>query len=180
MTKKLIVWSLGIGAALCVAGLGFNVAPATARMAGYRLAADEIPGDKSLIAPEDAQDESSSEPPRHEPPIRFTTVDYQDAGDTGGKVTLAGTAPARTVLYLFFDDNPFAKLDVDDQGKWSVEKEVKLESGNHTIRADQYDETTRLLSGRAMVTIVRVPPGDTPTDQGAGPTGVPIPQPSQP
>ena len=60
------------------------------------------------------------------------------------------------------------------------EKEVKLESGNHTIRADQYDETTRLLSGRAMVTIVRVPPGETPTDQGAGPTGVPIPQPSQP
>lgn len=186
MTKKRIVWSLGIGAALCVAGLGFfaglgfNVAPAAARMAGYRLAADETPGDKSLIAPEGAQDESSGEPPRHEPPIRFTTVDYQDVGDAGGKVTLAGTAPAGTVLYIFFDDNPFAKLDVDDQGKWSVEKEVKLENGNHAIRADQYDETTRLLSGRAMVTIARVPPGEMPKDQGAGPAGAPMPQPSQP
>ena len=180
MTKKLIVWSLGIGAALCVAGLGFNVAFAAARMAGYRLAADNTPGDKSLIAPEGAQDESSGQPPRHEPPIRFTTVDYQDAGDVGGKVTLAGTAPAGTMLYLFFDDNPFAKLDVDDQGKWSVEKEVKLENGNHAIRADQYNETTRMLSGRAMVTIARVPPGETPKDQGAGPVGAPIPQPSQP
>ena len=180
MTKKLIVWSLGIGAALFVAGLGFNVAPAAARMAGYRLAADETPGDKSLIAPEGAQDESSGEPPRHEPPIRFTTFDYQDAGDAGGKVTLAGTAPAGTVLYIFFDDNPFAKLDVDDQGKWSVEKEVKLENGNHAIRADQYNETTRMLSGRAMVTIARVPPGETPKDQGAGPAGAPMPQPSQP
>jgi len=95
-------------------------------------------------------------------------------------VTLAGTAPAGTMLYLFFDDNPFAKLDVDDQGKWSVEKEVKLENGNHAIRADQYNETTRMLSGRAMVTIARVPPGETPKDQGAGPVGAPIPQPSQP
>jgi hypothetical protein len=86
MTKKLIVWSLGIGTALCVAGLGFNVAPAAARMAGYRLAADNTPGDK-----------------------------------------------------------------------------------NHAIRADQYNETTRMLSGRAMVTIARVPPGETPKDQGAGP-----------
>ena len=180
MTKKLIVWSLGIGAALCVAGLGFNVASAAARMAGYRLAADNTPGDKSLIAPEGAQDEPSGQPPRHEPPIRFTTVDYQDAGDVGGKVTLAGTAPAGTMLYLFFDDNPFAKLDVDDQGKWSVEKEVKLENGNHTIRADQYNETTLMLSGRAMVTIARVAPGETPKDQGAGPVGAPIPQPSQP
>jgi hypothetical protein len=136
MMKTFTVLGLGIGAALCVAALELDVAPAVAQMAGYRLAADEIPGDKSLIAPEGAQEESSGNPPHHEPPIRFVTVDYQDAGDAGGKVTLAGTAPAGTVLYIFFDDNPFAKLAVDDQGKWSVEKQVKLENGNHTIRAD--------------------------------------------
>jgi hypothetical protein len=180
MTIKLTVWSLGIGVALCLGALNFDIAPAAAQMAAYRPAADETPGDKSLIAPEGAEDQSSGEPPHHQPPIRFTTVDYQDAGDAGGKVKLAGTAPAGTVLYIFFDDNPFAELDVDDQGKWSVEKEVKLENGNHAIRADQYDETTRMLSGRAMVTIARVPPGETPKDQPAGPGGAPIPQPSQP
>jgi hypothetical protein len=95
-------------------------------------------------------------------------------------VKLVGTAPADTVLYIFFDDNPFAKLAVDDEGKWSVEKEVKLENGNHTIRADQYDETTRMLSGRAMVTVARVPPGEAPKDQAAGPGGSPAPQPPQP
>jgi hypothetical protein len=182
MNKKLAVLGLGIGAALSVAAFGIDVAPAAAQsaMAAYRLTADDTPGDKSLIAPEGAPDESSGKPPHHEPPIRFTTVDYQDAGDAGGTVKLAGTAPAGTVLYIFFDENPFAKLAVDDQGKWSVERDVKLETGNHTIRADQYDETTRMLSGRAMVTMARVPPGEAPKDQAAGPGGAPAPQPSQP
>jgi hypothetical protein len=179
MMKKLTVLSLGIGTALCIASPTLDIAPAAAQMAAYRLAADETPGDKSLIAPEGAQGESSNEPPHHAPPIRFTTVDYQDAGDAGGKVKLAGTAPPSTALYIFFDDNPFAKLDVDDQGKWSVEKVVKLENGNHTIRADEYDETTRMLAGRAMVTIARVPPGEAPKDQ-AGPGGAAVPQPAQP
>jgi len=182
MMNKITIWIPRIGAALSIPALVLSIAVGGARagLSAYRLAADEIPGDKSLIAPEGAQDESSSEPPHHQPPIKFTTVDYQDAGGAGGKVTLAGTAPAGTVLYIFFDDNPFAKLDVDDQGKWSVEKEVKLENGNHAIRADEYDETTRMLSGRAMVTIARVPPGETPKDQAAGPGGAPMPQPSQP
>lgn len=179
MIKKLAVLSLGIGSALCLAFLSLHIPLAAAQIAAYRLTADETPGDKSLIAPEGAQGESSSEPPHHAPPIRFTTVDYQDAGDAGGKVKLAGTAPPSTALYIFFDDSPFAKLDVDDQGKWSVEKVVKLETGNHTIRADEYDETTRMLAGRAMVTIARVPPGETPKDQG-GPGGTPVPQPAQP
>jgi hypothetical protein len=179
MTNKHSMWSLGIGAALFVAALALSIAAggAQAGVAAYRLATDETTGDKSGGATEGAQDGSTGEAPRHEPPIRFTAVDYQDAGDAGGKVKLAGTAPAGTVLYIFFDDNPFAKLDVDDQGKWSVEKEVKLESGNHSIRADEYDETTRMLSGRAMVTIARVPPGETPKDQGTAPGGASTPRP---
>jgi hypothetical protein len=180
MIKTLTVCSLGIGAALGAGALQLHVAPATAQVAAYRLAADEIPGDKSLIAPEGAQDESSGEPPHHAPPIRFTTVDYQDAGDAAGKLKLAGTAPAGTVLYIFFDDNPFAKLAVDDQGKWSLEGDIKLETGNHTLRAEQYDETTRMLSGRAMVTITRVPPGEAPKDQATAPGGAVTPLPSAP
>lgn len=178
MTSKLSMWSPGIAAALFVAALTLSIAAggAQAGVAAYRLATDEAPGDKNAGATEGTQDEPTGEAPRQEPPIRFTTVDYQDGGDAGGKVKLAGTAPAGTVLYIFFDDNPFAKLDVDDQGKWSVEKEVKLEIGNHSIRADEYDEITRMLSGRAMVTIARVPPGETPKDQGTAPGGAPTPR----
>jgi hypothetical protein len=80
---------------------------------------------------------------------------------------------------MFFDDNPLAKIAVDDQGKWSLEDEIKLETGNHTLRAEQYDETTRILSGRAMVTIARVSPGEAGKDQAAAPAGAP-PKPATP
>jgi hypothetical protein len=182
MIDKFTVWNLGLGAILCAGALQLDLAPAAAQapMAAYRLAADEIPGDKSLIAPDGAQNQSSGEAPSHEPPIRFTTVDYQDAGEAAGKLKLAGTAPAGTALYIFFDDNPLAKIAVDDQGKWSLEGEIKLETGNHTLRAEQYDETTRMLSGRAMVTIARVPPGEAGKDQAAAPAGAPPPKPATP
>jgi hypothetical protein len=182
MISKLAVWNLGIGAVLCTGAVLFNFAPAAAApapTAAYQVAED-VPGDKSLIAPEGAQNQPSGEAPQHEPPIRFTTVDYQDAGEAAGKLKLAGTAPAGTALYIFFDDNPLAKMAVDDQGKWSLEGEIKLETGNHTLRAEQYDGTTGMLSGRAMVTIARVPPGETVKDHAAAPAGAPPQKPATP
>ena len=165
MIEKLAGWKLGIGAILCIGAVQLALAPAAR--------AEDPAGDQSLVAPEAAPSEPSGEAPRHEPPIRFTTVDYQDAGEAAGKIKLAGTAGPGTALYIFFDDNPFAKIIVDDQGKWSLENELKLETGNHTFRAEQYDETTRMLSGRAMVTIARVAPGEAGKDQAAGPAGAP-------
>jgi hypothetical protein len=167
MIEKFAGWKLGIGAILCIGAIQLALAPS--------VRAEESAGDKSLVAPEGTQGEPSGEAPRHEPPIRFTTVDYQDAGDAAGKIKLAGTAGPGTALYIFFDDNPLAKIVVDDHGKWSLENELKLETGNHTFRAEQYDETTRMLSGRAMVTIARVPPGEAGKDQAAGPAGAPPP-----
>jgi hypothetical protein len=60
MISKLTVWNLGIGAVLCAGAVLFNFAPgaaAQAPAAGYQVAED-VPGDKSLIAPEGAQSES--------------------------------------------------------------------------------------------------------------------------
>jgi hypothetical protein len=182
MIRKLAVGNLGIGAVLCAGAVLFNFAPAAAAeapAAGYQVAED-VPGDKSLIAPEGAQTQPSGAALQHEPPIRFTTVDYQDAGEAAGKLKLAGTAPAGTALYIFFDDNPLTKIAVDDQGKWSLEGEIKLETGNHTLRAEQYDGTTGMLSGRAMVTIARVPPGEAGKDQAAAPAGAPPQKPATP
>jgi len=58
-------------------------------------------------------------------------------------------------LYLFFDDQPLAKVTPDDGGQWSVESDLKLDDGRHTLRAEQYDPTTRMLAARAMLTIER-------------------------
>jgi len=75
-------------------------------------------------------------------PLRLSTVDYVDTNDGSGKLTVAGIALPGKELYLFFDDEPLAKAVPDDGGKWSIESEMKLGEGRHTIRADQYDAET--------------------------------------
>jgi len=131
-------------------------------------AAEVVPGDKSLIetnhpaedsAPAEAAAGSEAESHMPKSPIRFNTVDFQDTGEGSGKLKLAGTAPSGSDLYLYFDDQPFAKVVPDSEGKWAVEGEMKLDDGRHTFRAEQYDENTRLLAGRAMVAIERAKPG---------------------
>jgi len=131
-------------------------------------AAEVVPGDKSLIeanqpgeASAPAEAAAGSETASHVPksPIRFTTVDFQETGGESGKLKLAGTALSGTAVYLYFDDQPFAKVDADAEGKWAAEGEMKLDDGRHTFRAEQYDENTRLLAGRAMVAIERAKPG---------------------
>lgn len=89
-------------------------------------------------------------------PIRIKTVDLQETEGTG-KLKLAGTAGPGTTLYIFLDDAPFVKVVADDKGDWSAEGDVQLEGERHMVRAEQYDPETRMLAGRAMVTIARKP-----------------------
>ncbi|MGE5261190.1 MAG: hypothetical protein ACM3MH_09990, partial [Actinomycetota bacterium] len=153
MTIK--TWIAGIAAIAAVVAMG-AVAPLHAAAPGIQVAADDdVPGDKSLIqdgpvSPAGEQSQTGSHAPKY--PIRFKTVDYQDTGDTG-KLTLAGTAPPETDVYIYFDEQPFAKVPTDKDGNWSTEKELKLDDARHMVRAEQYDMTTRMVSGRAMVTL---------------------------
>ncbi len=59
----------------------------------------------------------------------------------------------------------------DDAGKWSLEKEMKLEDGRHTVRADQYVEGTEIPAARAIVTLQRVAPksGEAPASKATSP-----------
>jgi len=117
------------------------------------------PGDQSLTekqgTPSDAAQgsEAGSSVPRS--PLRLSTVDYQDTAGGSGKLTLAGIALPGKELYLFLDDEPFAEVQPDGAGNWSVEKEMKLDDGRHTFRADQYDEDTQMVAARAIVSIER-------------------------
>jgi hypothetical protein len=93
---------------------------------------------------------SDVHPPKS--PLKLATIDYQDAGDNPGKLTVAGVALPGKELALFLDDKSFANLMPDESGNWSFEGEVKLGDGRHTLRADQYDTDTNMLAARAMVT----------------------------
>jgi len=170
MTIK--TWLAAIAAVAAVIAIG-AVAPSRAQAPGIQLAEDTVPGDKSLIqdepaSPSDEQSQTGSHVPKY--PIRFKTVDYQDSGDTG-KLTLAGTAEPETPVYIYFDDQPLVKVTTDKDGNWSAEKEVgKLDQDRHMIRAEQYDMTTRMVSGRAMVTFGRAPAdAGAPAENGSQP-----------
>ncbi|MBC8013935.1 MAG: hypothetical protein H7X74_07650 [Methyloceanibacter sp.] len=125
-------------------------------------ATDDVPGDRSLIekqgTPSSGAGGSETEPQPPRTPIRLSTIDYKDTGEGSGKLTLAGIALPGNDLYLFFDDQPFAKVVPDDGGKWSVEGEMKLDDGRHSLRAEQYDPATQMLAGRATISIGRAAP----------------------
>jgi hypothetical protein len=147
---------LGIMAVLVAVGaIGLCPKPAPA--------AESVPGDKSLIgnqgASSDAAGDSDAEPHVPRSPLRLNEIDYKDAGNGAGKLTVAGIALPGKELYLFLDDQPLAKAVPDDGGQWSIESQMTLDTGRHTLRADQYDTDTNMLAARATVSIERAKPG---------------------
>ena len=99
-------------------------------------------------------------------PLKLRTIDYQDAGDKPGKLTVAGIALPGKELFLFLDDQPFTNTLPDASGNLSVASEVTLKDGRHTFRADQYDTDTNMLAARAMITFERAkePTQDAPAE----------------
>ena len=121
------------------------------------IAEDAAPGDQSA-----SQGSGASEAPSPRSPLRLNSFDYQENGDKAGKLRLAGIALPENELFIYFDDQPLATVVPDAAGKWSVESEMKLDDGRHTIRAEQFDPTTRMLAARAVVTIAKQPPEGAP------------------
>ena len=64
--------------------------------------------------------------------------------------------PGERVLF-FFDDAPLAEVTIGADGTWTIEIDKKLPAGEHTLRADTYDEKTGMASGRASVGLGREP-----------------------
>ena len=128
------------------------------------VSAEDVPGDKSLSqgAPSSAEDAGEAQPPSPRSPLRVNSFDYEDAGEDAGKLTIAGIALPGNELFLYFDDQPLARVVPDAGGNWSVESDLKLDDGRHMLRAEQYDPETRMLAARAMITIAKQPQGGTP------------------
>ncbi len=133
-------------------------------------------------------------PPREKPapPVKINTLEYQDTGKDSGKVSLSGVGDANVRVFLFFDDEPFGQTVIGSDGTWAVEIEKKLAEGEHTVRADTYDEKTGMVSGRASVRLGREPgaaapetaeqaPAEPQSEASPAPTGpVAAAEPSQP
>jgi hypothetical protein len=119
--------------------------------------AEDVPQPSAPQAVPNAS-EGAAKPTAPRSPIRFKDVDYQDSKEgVAGRIKLAGTAAPDTTVYIYVDENPYVKVVADDEGNWSAEGELQLDGQRHMLRAEQYDPETRMLVGRAMVTITRNP-----------------------
>jgi hypothetical protein len=127
--------------------------------------------------------ETSAAPSPAKATIVIRTVDYQDAGADTGKMKLAGTSDPGAAIQLYFDDKPFANAIADRAGRWSAETDMKLGAGQHTFRAERYDEATHMMAGQAVVTIERRAPqvaAKAPPPEAAVPSAAsPRPAPSE-
>ncbi|MBM3543921.1 MAG: hypothetical protein FJX44_05385 [Alphaproteobacteria bacterium] len=118
--------------------------------------AEDVPQPSTPQAAEPNASEAKPTAPRS--PIRIKDVDYQDTKEgVAGRIKLAGTAAPDSLVYIYVDENPYVKVLADAEGNWSAEGELQLDGERHMLRAEQYDQETRMLAGRAMVTITRNP-----------------------
>src|SRR5262245_63350648 len=104
-------------------------------------------------APAAQENEAASGPPKA--PLRLNTVDFQDTAEGSGKLTVGGTAIPGSELFLFLDEEPLGRVMPDSGGKWSYESAMTLGDARHTLRADQYDQATKMLAARAILPIRR-------------------------
>lgn len=95
---------------------------------------------------------------KEKPPVVFKTVDYQDTGPDSGKITAGGEGDPGAQLRIYFDDRQIGEAVIGEDGKWSFETELKLEPGDHVLRADRLQEGTGMPGGRASVSMRRVKP----------------------
>jgi nucleoid-associated protein YgaU len=120
----------------------------------------------------------SAAKPAEEPkkaPVVFKSVDYQDTGAESGKVALSGSAEPGARIFLYIDETPLGELSAGSDGSWTFEADRKLATGEHKFRADSIDESSRAVTGSAMIGIVRMEP---PKEEVAATPAAPTPPPS--
>lgn len=116
----------------------------------------------------DVVGEASS--PSKKVPIRVKVVDYQKAEDGPGTLKMSGTAVPGREVHIYVDEKRFAKVPAaDEDGSWSVEDKIALDEKVHSVRVEQFNETTNMLAGRAMFSMSLGPP--SPEDLAAPPAG---------
>lgn len=110
-----------------------------------------VPGQPEPVVP----DENAPPPKRPKPPVKISKLDYRDTGADSGKISLSGVGDPNIRVLLFFDEQPLGEVVIGSDGTWALEVEKKLGDGEHTIRADTYDDKTGMVAGRASIRLGR-------------------------
>ena len=139
-----------------------TVAAALFGLAAAAMAADEAapaadqPQPQSADTPAPGENESGANDPRRKtPPVAFTDVNYEDAGDAG-KLTIAGKGDPGAHILLFFDNDPLGQVEIGEDGTWKFESDRKMGNGQHMFRADRLDDKNGVVIGRASITVARM------------------------
>jgi hypothetical protein len=139
-----------------------TVAAALFGLAAVAMAADEAapaadqPQPQSADTPAPGENESGANDPRRKtPPVAFTDVNYEDAGDAG-KLTIAGKGDPGAHILLFFDNDPLGQVEIGEDGTWKFESDRKMGNGQHMFRADRLDDKNGVVIGRASITVARM------------------------
>lgn len=85
--------------------------------------------------------------------LSIETVDYNDEG----KVFLSGQARNGNTVQIYLDNVFAGRTQVDSTGYWSIESSEIATVGDHTIRADELDGESNVVS-RVEVPFRRQPP----------------------
>jgi hypothetical protein len=139
-----------------------TVAAALFGLAAVAMAADDAapaadqPQPQSAETPAPDSDASGvNDPRRKTPPVAFTDVNYEDAGDAG-KLTIAGKGDPGAHILLFFDNAPLGQVEIGEDGTWKFDSDRKMGNGQHTFRADRLDDKNGVVIGRASIVVARM------------------------
>ena len=104
--------------------------------------------------PADAEsaEEAPAKPPR---PIVFKDVQYEDTGPDSGKLTIAGEGAPGASILLFFDEQALGQVTIGPDGTWTFEADTKVDSKDHSLRADLIEAGTGVVVGRTAAAFRR-------------------------
>jgi LysM domain len=128
-----------------------EAAPETPKLERKAEVPQGVEGQPEPVVP----DENAPPPARPKPPVRIGKLDYQDTGASSGKISISGVGDPNIRLFLFFDEQPLGQVTIGLDGTWAIDIDKKLGEGEHTIRADTYDQKTGMVAGRASVRLGR-------------------------
>jgi nucleoid-associated protein YgaU len=96
--------------------------------------------------------------------LGLDTVDYDDQGN----LSLSGHAKPRSLVQIYLNNQPVGTALADDKGNWHLELGHKVEPGIYTLRADQVEDTGKVVA-RVELPFSRASPSEVANANANGP-----------
>jgi len=99
--------------------------------------------------------------------LGLDTVDYDDQGN----LSLSGRAKPRSLVQIYINNQPVGTALADENGNWHLELGHKVEPGIYTLRADQVEDTGKVVA-RVELPFSRAAPSEIAAAAGNAPVVV--------